>query len=150
ADMTIDWLAGHAGRGKPFFAWVHLFDPHTPHTPPEPYALGFRPSEATGLTPPRLWVPFRAPGPRPFTEPVLGADRALYYGEVAYVDRQVGRLLGWLRSRDLLDDTLAAVVADHGESLGEHGIRFRHVGLHDTTTHVPMMIRWPGREAAGR
>ena len=37
-----------------------------------------------------------------------------------------------------------ALVADHGESLGEHGVLYRHVGLHDTTTHVPLMIRWPG------
>ncbi|MES1244024.1 MAG: sulfatase-like hydrolase/transferase, partial [Acidobacteriota bacterium] len=49
-----------------------------------------------------------------------------------------------------LDDTLLVLVADHGESLGEHGVLFRHVGLHDTTTHVPLLIRWPGHERQGR
>ncbi|HYG62929.1 MAG TPA: sulfatase-like hydrolase/transferase, partial [Thermoanaerobaculia bacterium] len=67
-----------------------------------------------------------------------------------YLDRQVGRLLDFLESRGALDDTLVVLVADHGESLGEHGIVFRHVGLHDTTTHVPMMIRWPGPGKKGR
>jgi arylsulfatase A-like enzyme len=81
---------------------------------------------------------------------VLGGNRDLYDGEVAYLDRQVGRLLDFLASRGLLENTVVAVVADHGENLGEHGIRFRHVGLFDTTTHVPLMIRWPGREREGR
>jgi len=144
-DATMDWLAAHSLRTKPFFIWLHLFDPHTPHTPPEPYALGFRPAEAMGLAPVRAWIPFRQPGPRGFTEQVLGADHDLYYGEVAYLDRQVGRLMDFLASRGLLRNTVVAVVADHGENLGEHGIRFRHVGLFDTTTHVPLMIRWPDR-----
>jgi len=150
-DTTLDWIADRQGQ-KPFFAWLHLFDPHTPHTPPQPYALGFRPSSPLGLDPVRAWIPFRDPGPRTFTEPVLGGQRDLYDGEVAYLDRQIGRLLGFLESRGLLEDTILVVVADHGESLGEHGIRFRHVGLHDTTTHVPLMIRWPhgkGRRIEG-
>lgn len=148
-DMALDWIAARDGK-RPFFAWLHLFDPHTPHTPPQPYALGFRPASFVGFDPVRAWVPFRQPGPRGFDEPVLGGHRDLYDGEVAYLDRQVGRLLGFLESRGLLENTLIALVADHGESLGEHGILYRHVGLHDTTTHVPLMIRWPGRERTGR
>ncbi|HBL27168.1 MAG TPA: hypothetical protein DD490_10070, partial [Acidobacteria bacterium] len=95
-DMAIDWIAARDGK-RPFFAWVHLFDPHTPHTPPQPYALGFRPANAGGLDPVRAWVPFRQPGPRDFEEPVLGGHRDLYDGEVAYLDRQVDRLLGDLQ-----------------------------------------------------
>ena len=148
-DTTLDWIGGRRG-GRPFFAWLHLFDPHTPHTPPQPYALGFRPSSPMGLDPVRAWIPFREPGPRTFAEPVLGGQRDLYDGEVAYLDRQVGRLLGFLESRGLLKNTLLAVVADHGESLGEHGVLFRHAGLHDATTHVPLMIRWPGPDREGR
>ncbi|HBL27167.1 MAG TPA: hypothetical protein DD490_10065, partial [Acidobacteria bacterium] len=60
------------------------------------------------------------------------------------------RLLGDLQSRGLLANTLIALVADHGESLGEHGVLYRHVGLHDTTTHVPLMIRWPGEKRTGQ
>ncbi|HEX5720132.1 MAG TPA: sulfatase [Thermoanaerobaculia bacterium] len=148
-DTTLDWIAERRGE-KPFFVWLHLFDPHTPHTPPQPYALGFRPSSPLGLDPVRAWIPFREPGPRTFAEPVLGGQRDLYDGEVAYLDRQIGRLLGFLESRGLLENTLLVVVADHGESLGEHGILFRHAGLHDTTTHVPLMIRWPGPDRQGR
>jgi arylsulfatase A-like enzyme len=149
-DMTMDWLAARAGKPRPFFVWLHLFDPHTPHTPPQPFALGFRPASPAGLSPVRAWIPFRQPEPRGFVEPVLGGNRDLYDGEVAYLDRQVGRLLDFMESRGLLENTVVAVVADHGENLGEHGIRFRHVGLFDTTTHVPLMIRWPGAAREGR
>jgi arylsulfatase A-like enzyme len=149
-DQTLDWIAAHCTRPRPFFVWLHLFDPHTPHTPPQPYADGFRPASATGLGPVRAWVPFRTPGPRAFDEPVLGGNRDLYDGEVAYMDRQLGRLLDGIASRGLLDTTIVALVADHGENLGEHGLLYRHVGLFDTTTHVPLMIRWPGPPRAGR
>lgn len=152
-DTAMDWLgerrerSGGDGALPPFFAWLHLFDPHTPHTPPGPYGVGFRPALPTGLHPVGSWLPFRRPGSRLFEEPVLGGERDLYAGEVAYLDRQVDRLVGFLESRDLLDRTLLALVADHGENLGEHGIDFRHTGLWDTTTHVPLLLRWPGRTA---
>ncbi|HYL05631.1 MAG TPA: sulfatase-like hydrolase/transferase, partial [Thermoanaerobaculia bacterium] len=149
-DQTLDWIAGHCTRPRPFFVWLHLFDPHTPHTPPAPYADGLRPAGPMGLGPVRAWVPFRELGPRAFDEPVLGGNRDLYDGEVAYLDRQVGRLLDGIASRGLLDTTLVALVADHGENLGEHGLLYRHVGLFDTTTHVPLLVRWPGPPRPGR
>jgi arylsulfatase len=148
-DQTLDWIAGHCTRPRPFFVWLHLFDPHTPHSPPQPYADGLRPAGPTGLGPVRAWVPFRTPGPRQFDEQVLGGNRDLYDGEVAYMDRQVGRLLDGIASRGLLDTTLVALVADHGENLGDHGLLYRHVGLFDTTTHVPLLVRWPGPPRAG-
>jgi arylsulfatase len=149
-DAAMDWIAGREGSAKPFFLWLHLFDPHTPHTPPDPFALGLRPASPAGLGPVREWFPFREAGPRTFDEPYLGGHRDLYDGEVAYLDRQTGRLLAYLESRGLLENTLIAVVADHGENLGDHGILYRHAGLWDTTTHVPLMIRWPGRAREGR
>jgi arylsulfatase len=146
---TLDWIAAHCTRPHPFFVWLHLYDPHTPHTPPHPYSDGFRPATASGLQPVVAWVPFRPPGPRRFDEPVLAGNSDLYDGEVAYLDRQLGRLLDGIASRGLLDNTLVALVADHGENLGEHGIHYRHVGLFDTTTHVPLLVRWPGPPQAG-
>ena len=35
------WLDAQAGQASPFFAWLHLYDPHTPYTPPEPFARAF-------------------------------------------------------------------------------------------------------------
>jgi arylsulfatase A-like enzyme len=149
-DLAIDWLGT---RQRPFFLWLHLFDPHTPHTPPAPFAEGFRPPAPTGLLPPRpagAWVPFRVPGAVSYRNEVLGGAAELYAGEVAYLDRQLDRLLGYLESRGLLASTLVVLIADHGENLEDHGVSYRHAGLWDTTTHVPLLIRWPGPEYPGR
>ncbi|HLE84113.1 MAG TPA: sulfatase [Thermoanaerobaculia bacterium] len=157
-DAAMDWIekrparaagAGRPGAPPPFFAWLHLFDPHTPHTPPGPFAAGFRAAGAMGLHPVASWIPFRRPGDRSFEEPVLGGERDLYAGEVAYLDRQVDRVLGFLESRGLLERTVVALVADHGENLGEHGIDYRHTGLWDTTVHVPLLVRWPAAPGRG-
>jgi arylsulfatase len=155
-DRAMDWIARRPDRTEagaappPFFAWLHLFDPHTPHTPPGRFGLGYRPARPTGLDPVGSWLPFRRPGERAFEEQVLGGERDLYAGEVAYLDRQVDRLLGFLESRGLLDETVVALVADHGENLGEHGIDYRHAGLWETTVHVPLLVRWPDASTRGR
>lgn len=140
-DQAMDWVQK---VDDPFFLWLHLFDPHTPHTPPAPYALGQRPAGDSGLEPVQEWVDFRPPGPLDFEEKRLGGQRDLYTGEVAYLDRHIGRLLSFLESNGLLDNTLVALVADHGENLGEQGVLYRHAGLWDATIRVPLMIRWPG------
>ncbi len=146
-DRAMAWIQDQEQR---FFLWLHLFDPHTPHRPPGRFAIGERPDQPYGLADVTKWVPFRPLGRRPFTQPRLGAHRDLHDGEVAYVDRQIDRLLGFLTSRRLLDRTLLVVLSDHGENHGERGIHFRHAGLWDATTHVPLLIRRPGGHAQGR
>ena len=147
-NLGISWISAQT---QPFFLWLHLFDPHTPHTPPEPFSLGYAHPKASGLGPPDAFEPFRLPGRiLRYTQRQLGAHRLLHFGELAYTDFQLGRLFDFLRGRGLLENTILIVVADHGENLGEYGIHYRHAGLWDTTTHVPLMIRWPGRQPDGR
>lgn len=89
----------------------------------------------------------------PYLPPAPLAERfahAPYDGEIAFVDRELGRLFAELRRRDLWDDTLVVVVADHGEALGEHGERFHGTLLYDATVRVPLLVKWPGRGPRGR
>ena len=67
-----------------------------------------------------------------------------YGGEVAYTDEQVGRLLEGLRDRRVLDNTLVVLMADHGESLGEHGEYTHGVFLYDATMRIPLIVAGPG------
>jgi arylsulfatase A-like enzyme/Tfp pilus assembly protein PilF len=71
-------------------------------------------------------------------------SKSPYDGEVAYVDASVGKLLSALRSRGLYRNALIAVMADHGEALGEHGERSHGIFLYDETIHVPLLFKLPG------
>ena len=107
---------------------------------------------ATAKAPLFLWVHFYDPHypyepPAEFRRP--GA-RGAYHGEVAYVDAQVGKLVAGLRAAQLLDGTAVAVIADHGESLGEHGESTHGVFLYDPTIHVPLLLKRPAGRDAGR
>jgi tetratricopeptide (TPR) repeat protein len=102
-------------QSRPFFVWMHLFDPHSPYTPPAPYAA-------------------------------THAD-APYDGEVAYTDAAIGRLFEWLKTRKLFSESTIIIVADHGESLGDHGERTHGTFLYDSTIRVPLIVKLP--RAAG-
>ena len=115
-QSALAWIDAH--RAEPFFAWIHLFDPHSPYTPPAPFAAAYR--------------------------------DAPYDGEVAYTDAAVGRLLDRLRTRSLFAPAAIAIVADHGESLGDHGERTHGTFLYDATIRVPLLIKAPARPASAR
>jgi arylsulfatase A-like enzyme/Flp pilus assembly protein TadD len=73
-----------------------------------------------------------------------------YDGEIAYVDSCVGKLLEEIRKHGLYDETLIAVMSDHGESLGAHGENTHGIFLYDETLHVPLVFKLPASRAAGR
>jgi arylsulfatase A-like enzyme/Flp pilus assembly protein TadD len=66
-----------------------------------------------------------------------------YAGEIAYMDSEIGRLLAHPRLADAGGVAVAAV-ADHGESLGEHGEMTHGLLLYEGTQHVPWLLRIPG------
>jgi arylsulfatase A-like enzyme len=75
---------------------------------------------------------------------------ALYDGEIAYADAQLGRFLGALAERGELDQTLVILTSDHGEGLGAHGYYYDHGSfLYDEELHVPLILRLPGKAHAG-
>jgi arylsulfatase A-like enzyme len=76
---------------------------------------------------------------------------ALYEGEIASTDAQVGRLMQTLAGSKRLERTLVILTSDHGESLGEHDYFFDHGEyLYDGTLLVPLILRWPGKIPAGK
>jgi arylsulfatase A-like enzyme len=128
-DAAIEWLNTRPAPDRPFFLFVHYFDPHAPYAPPLARADQFRGDE-TGLDP---------------------ADELirLYDAEIVFTDTHLGRLLDRLDALDVAENSIVIVTADHGEGLGERGY-FRHaLTIHNEEVHVPLMIRWPGRISPG-
>lgn len=97
-----------------------------------------------------LWVHLFDPH-QPYAPPAedVRASPTLYDGEVASVDRQIGRLIDRLRNEKLLDDTILVLTSDHGESLGEHGEATHALFIYESTIHVPLIVRYPHRLRAG-
>ena len=70
-----------------------------------------------------------------------------YDGEIAYVDRFIGRLVSDLAREGLWDRTVFCVTADHGEGMGEHGSLYHGGTLYEEETHVACVLRIPGVRA---
>lgn len=73
----------------------------------------------------------------------------LYDGEIAYADSALGHFIGYLKTSGKYQNSLIVVVGDHGEGLGEHHEDTHGIFLYDSTTHVPLIVKLPGRESAG-
>jgi arylsulfatase A-like enzyme len=129
-ERVLAWLEKDGDESRPFFLFVHYFDPHAPYVPPSELASRFPPAD----------------GP----SPGLRAQVARYDAEIAFADQQVGRLLAALDRLGLAADTLVAITADHGEGLMQHGLMGHGAQLYEEQVRVPLLLRWPGHLPAGR
>lgn len=145
-----------AGQSRPWFLFVHYWDPHTPYLPPRPFDGMFYPGNPfdpanRSMEPVFAFEPFRA-----YFEQWMGGVTdirfpiAQYDAEIAYVDTALEHLFGRLAELGLEEETLVVLVADHGEVMDEHEGYFDHHGLYETNIHVPLILRLPGRLPAGR
>lgn len=74
----------------------------------------------------------------------------LYDGEIAYADSALSHFLAYLEKQNWYDGALIILVGDHGEGLGEHGEDTHGIFLYDSTTHVPLILKMPKQQDAGR
>jgi len=115
AASAIRWLERNAGC-QPLFLWIDFFDPHEPWDPPRRYADHYcadyeGPEPINGLP------------PNP-TDKEKERAKALYAGEVTFVDECFGKVLDKVETLGLMDNSIIMLVTDHGTELWEHG------GLH--------------------
>lgn len=151
-DEALEWSSKLGGE-EPFFLWVHYLDPHWTYDPPPPFDTRFDPG-FTAAWPYASILPGEAgQGAIIFRNTMSPAEVrhavALYQGEIAATDIQVGRLIEGLKSAGRLNDTLIVLTSDHGESLGEHDYFFDHGEyLYEGTLLVPLILQWTGHVPA--
>lgn len=144
------------GQEKPFFLFMHYWDPHTPYLPPPAYRNKFYPKDRDPYDPNNhsmdeawSWDAFKwyfhdwMPGITD-SEYVIN----LYDGETAYMDRHLRTIFKALAP--VQDDTLVVLTADHGEILDEQMGFFDHHGLYEGDIHVPLIFYWPKKLPAGK
>jgi arylsulfatase A-like enzyme len=128
SSRAIAWLEQRRTGERPFFLWVHFYDPHWPYVPPEVYRARFRNGAQAGAE----------------------DDITLYDGEIAFADAKLGDLLDRLASTGLAANSLVIATSDHGEGLGQHGHRQHGLLVYEEAMRVPLAMRWPGHIPRGR
>ena len=127
--VAFDFLERH--QDSRFFLFLHYMDPHDPYFE--------HPYNGRGIA--------RASNQHP--EPSLREEmHRLYKGEIAYLDQHFARLLDKLRELGLYDDTVIALVADHGEEFYEHGGWWHGMTLYDEQVRVPLLVKWARSDRA--
>lgn len=141
---------------EPQFLWVGFVDPHNPFDPPGRFQRMYPPESVDERIhrdgEEDLWPPHTRAFRRyyeVFTEQDWRILRALYYGSVAFMDEQIGRIVAAIEERLDMRNTILVYAADHGEILGDHGICGKCAYHYDSCIRVPMICRWDGHWGAG-
>jgi arylsulfatase A-like enzyme len=149
------WAEDVHRAGKPFFLFVNDMEPHFPYRPPAEAAGRFVRDGTPGGAENRIReIPYSELCRHNFgvaaLEPIdLQVMSDLYDAEITCLDAAIGSLFDGLRKAGLLEETVLAVVGDHGENLGDHGLVDHMFSLHRSIRHVPLVIRYPQRFPAG-
>lgn len=71
-----------------------------------------------------------------------------YLASIKSVDDNVGRVLAYLDSAGLAENTIVVYTSDQGFYLGEHGW-FDKRFMYEESFRTPLIIRWPGKTKPG-
>jgi arylsulfatase A-like enzyme len=131
---------------KPFFLFLHYWDTHTPYNPPQQFLERFykddksnplsRGMEKVKMISP-IWFIHKT-----WLEGVTDIEyvSAAYDAEILYMDTALRNLFDNFKKRNLLDNSIVILTADHGESLTEHDVYFDHHTIYNTNIHVPLIM----------
>jgi len=142
-------------RGS-FAAWISIPDPHHPiQTPREFVPPGkvrlppFRAGEVrTKNTRMQIYDYLVRGGELP--EEFLRRYLSVYYGMAAFIDHELGRLVGLLERTGLAENTVVLFTSDHGDFAAEHHLIIKTGSLLDSMVRIPLVLSWPGRVPQGR
>lgn len=163
------FLQREAKSGRPFLLWLTPHNPHLPLTAPQRFKdlykdadiqldpnwretplmqsffnqadagqIEFR--DGRNLVFPR--APAGATGGPPRNESQMKEVIKAYYGDISYLDEQIGRLVEQLVAAGLYDNTYILYLADNGYHLGNHGLGNK-ITMHEESVRVPMFIHSP-------
>ncbi len=171
--LAIDWLQRRGRDKADWFLHVNLWDAHTPYRAPASFGEPFAGEAGPAWLDEARLARFRASfGPHSAREPTgfdargdpyfprqpgpvetMADARAWWDGydtSVRYLDAWLGKLFATLEEVGIGEEAMIVVSADHGENLGELNVWADHHLADQFTSHVPLIVRMPGRRFAGR
>lgn len=139
SDLAVSWLDRNESGAdrKPFFLFLHYFDPHFLWMDHQDQNLT---GDYKGQLSPATSIGALFKLRKQFTPEDVEFLKNLYREEIAFTDRQVGRVVEKLRSLGLEENTLIVLTADHGEEFMEHKSLTHGRSLYDEVLHVPLIF----------
>jgi arylsulfatase A-like enzyme len=151
AEAAVGFLE-NADPSRPFFTYVSFLAPHDPRTMPQRFLDMYDPAT--------IDVPESFAAEHPFdygvrsirdekleayprTEEAIRTHIAEYYAMISHLDDAVGRIVGALERRGLLDDTIVVFAGDNGLALGRHGLLGKQ-STYEHSVRVPLVFAGPG------
>jgi arylsulfatase len=157
SDTAVRYLSDERDADRPFFLWLSFPDPHTPYQAAEPYASMYDPDDIPlppvddlSTKPERQVVASTMDAVDRTPPEHLRAMRAIHYGMTNAIDDGIAKVLARLDEMDLTDETLIVFTADHGDSMGSHGMFQKQNCFYDSVTRVPLLMAGPGLAAPPR
>jgi arylsulfatase A-like enzyme len=145
-DRAIEFIQS-TPKERPFFAQVSHVQPHSPYCAPEDCMDSVdaakipEPVEAEWTRDPFAPAYFRNRKP---ADADWMSVRRYYFASLAYLDRQLGRILEALEKAGRLSQTHIFLLSDHGDLLGDHGLSGKYEKHYDACARVPLIVAGPG------
>lgn len=155
---ALRWL-GERKPGAPYFLYLHLMDPHGPYRAGDEHFHALAGSSAAAGDPIRLNDALFERIPPYLREPEwtqaeesrdVRVWRQRYAAGLRSLDAALAPLFAELKRREEFETALLVFTADHGEELYDHGRWDHGYSLYEHQTHVPLVVRYPGEEHAGK
>jgi arylsulfatase len=117
-DQAIAWMSGRHAKAEPFLCYLPFNAPHAPCVVAEQYR-----------------APYEGLGP------------AGFFGMIAQVDENIGKLEAFLKQSGLRDNTIVLFMTDNGGTAGVRqfnaGLRAGKTTFYEGGHRVPCWVRWP-------
>ncbi len=136
-------------RDSTFFLHLSYPGPHWPQIVPEPYYSMYKTSDIPDLEgknidwtkhPFKHFVQSNALGFDEYTAEQRKKILAIYYGQITFIDQQIGRFLNHLNDKGLRENTIIIFIGDHGDFGGQFNLIGKTGGFYEPLIRIPMII----------
>jgi len=159
ANKTIDMIKDFKDKDNPFMVMTSFKGPHWDYMVPEPYDTMYDPKSI------EKWGNFDDPfinKPEIQQKEILRWNAghltwkdwqgmiAAYWGYCTFIDHEIGRIISYLKEKNLYEDTIIIFSTDHGDMIGSHRIFNKGFQMYEETHRIPLVIRIPGESDNGK
>lgn len=136
---------------EPFFGFINLNSAHSPYNPPARFKKQFETyfdewdtvDEEAARSVANGDYGYTTFGDKSLSEAEWELIQCWYDGEIRYMDYLLSDFIDFFKRKNLYDDTLLIIAADHGEHFGEYGLAYHSFSLFEELLNVPLIIKWP-------